>query len=211
MWRTIIGDVAIATGQDAQTTAESVVGPMDLEAATANFESRIEAINTASQTPLPVTELAVDLKLDQSQCNRWLITLEDQLEHRRWLDAGQTADKILRLSPAHPEAMLGEVLAHLGAGLWSTATSSFDRMLQSLPILLGVRPESTLRPHDERLQEGVQKLLDFEREDASRLAIWLCALLDQVAERDEIRQTLDAEDPLNQLLDAGLGLHKSRP
>ena len=96
--------------------------------------------------------------------------------------------------------MLGEVLAHLGGGLWSTATSSFDRMLQSLPILLGVRPESTLRPHDERLQEGVQELLDFEREDASRLAIWLCALLDQVAERDEIRQTLDAEDPLNQLL-----------
>lgn len=211
MWRTIIGDAAVATGQDAQTTAESLVGPMDPEAATANFESRIEAINTASQTPLPVTELAVDLKLDQSQCNRWLITLENQLEHRRWLDAGQTADKILRLSPAHPEAMLGEVLAHLGAGLWSTATSSFDRMLQSLPILLGVRPKSTLRPHDERLQEGIQQLLKFEREDASRLAIWLFALLDQVAERDEIRQTLDAEDPLNQLFDAGLGLHNSRP
>ena len=211
MWRTIIGDAAVATGQDAQTIAESLVGPMDPEAATANFESRIEAINTASQAPLPVTELAVDLKLDQSQCNRWLITLENQLENRRWLDAGQTADKILRLSPAHPEAMLGEVLAHLGAGLWSTATSSFDRMLQSLPILLGVRPESTLRPHDERLQEGIQQLLKFEREDASRLAIWLFALLDQDAERDEIRQTLNAEDPVNQLLDAGLGLHNSHP
>ena len=211
MWRTIIGDAAIATGQDAQTTAESLVGPMDPEAATANFESRIEAINTVSQTPLPVTELAVDLKLDQSQCNRWLITLENQLENRRWLDAGQTADKILRLSPAHPEAMLGEVLAHLGAGLWSTATSSFDRMLQSLPILLGVRPESTLRPRAERLQEGIQQLLKFEREDASRLAIWLFALLDQDAERDEIRQTLNAEDPVNQLLDAGLGLHNSHP
>ena len=70
MWRTIIGDAAVATGQDAQTTAESLVRPMDPEAATANFESRIEAINTASQSPLPVTELAVDLKLDQSQCNR---------------------------------------------------------------------------------------------------------------------------------------------
>ena len=211
MWRTIIGDAAIATGLDAQTTAESLVGPVDSETATANFESRIEAINTASQTPVPVTELAVDLKLDQSQCNRWLTTLEDQLKNRRWLDAGQTADKILRLSPGHPEAMLGEVLAHLGAGLWSTATSSFDRMLRSLPILLGVRPESTLRPHVERLQEGIQQLLNFERDDASRLAIWLCALLDQTAEQDEIRQTLDAEDPLNQLLDAGLGLHKSRP
>ena len=107
--------------------------------------------------------------------------------------------------------MLGEVLAHLGAGMWSTATSSFDRMLQSLPILLGVRPESTLRPHDERLQEGIQQLLKFEREDASRLAIWLFALLDQDAERDEIRQTLNAEDPVNQLLDAGLGLHNSHP
>ena len=68
-------------------------------------------------------------------------------------------------------------------------------MLQSLPILLGVRPESTLRPHDERLQEGIQQL-KFEREDASRLAVWLCTLLDQDAKRDEIRQTLDAEDPV---------------
>ncbi len=211
MWRTIIGDAAVATGQDAQTTAESLVAPVGTEAATADFESRIEAINNVSQKPISVTELALNLKQDQSQCNRWLIALEDQLENRRWLDAGQTADKILRLSPAHPEAMLGEVLAHLGAGLWSTATSSFDRMLQSLPILLGVRPETTLRPRDDRLQEGIQQLLDFEREDASRLAIWLCSLLDQVAERDEIRQTLDAEDPLNQMMDAGLGLHNSRP
>ena len=28
MKRTIIGDAAVATGQDAQTTAESLVGPM---------------------------------------------------------------------------------------------------------------------------------------------------------------------------------------
>ena len=55
------------------------------------------------------------------------------------------------------------------------------------------------------------KLLEFEREDASRLAVWLCTLLDQVAERDKIRQTLNAEDPLNQWLDAGLGLHNSGP
>ena len=210
IWRTIIGDTALATGQDAQTTAESLVAPVDPMSATANFETRVGAINTAAQTPIAVAELAFDLKQDESQCNRWLNALEDQLENRRWIDAGQTADKILRLSPEHPEAMLGEVLAHLGAGLWSTATSSFDRMLQSLPILLGVRPEATLRPRDKRLQEGIQQLLDFDREDASRLAVWLCTLLDQAAERDEIRQTLDAEDPINQLLDAGLGLHNSR-
>ena len=210
IWRTIIGDTALATGQDAQTTAEALVAPVDSVSATANFETRVGAINTAAQTPIAVAELAFDLKQDESQCNRWLNALEDQLENRRWIDAGQTADKILRLSPEHPEAMVGEVLAHLGAGLWSTATSSFDRMLQSLPILLGVRPEATLRPRDERLQQGIQQLLDFDREDASRLAVWLCTLLDQVAERDEIRQTLDAEDPINQLLDAGLGLHNSR-
>ena len=210
IWRTIIGDTALATGQDAQTTAEALVAPVDSVSATANFETRVGAINTAAQTPIAVAELAFDLKQDESQCNRWLNALEDQLENRRWIDAGQTADKILRLSPEHPEAMLGEVLAHLGAGLWSTATSSFDRMLQSLPILLGVRPEATLRPRDKRLQEGIQQLLDFDREDASRLAVWLCTLLDQAAERDEIRQTLDAEDPINQLLDAGLGLHNSR-
>ena len=211
MWRTIIGDAALATGQDAQTTAESLIGPVDAKSATSNFESRVDSINTAGQNPVAVTKLALDLKEDQSQCNRWLSTLETQLKNQRWIDAGQTADKILRLSPEHPEAMLGEVLAHLGAGLWSTATSSFDRMLQRLPVLLGVRPEPSLRPRDERLQEGIQQLLDFEREDASRLAVWLCTLLDQLSKRDEIRQTLDTEDPVNQLLDAGLGLHNSRP
>ena len=211
IWRTIIGDAALATGQDAQTTAESLIGPVDAKSATSNFESRVDSINTAGQKPVAVTKLALDLKEDQSQCNRWLSTLETQLKNQRWIDAGQTADKILRLSPEHPEAMLGEVLAHLGAGLWSTATSSFDRMLQRLPVLLGVRPEPSLRPRDERLQEGIHQLLDFEREDASRLAVWLCTLLDQLSKRDEIRQTLDTEDPVNQLLDAGLGLHNSRP
>ena len=211
MWRTIVGDAALATGQDAKTTAESLVAPVDPVSATMNFESRVEAINTAAQTPLAVDNLALDLEQDQSQCNRWLGTLENQLKNRRWIDAGLTADKILRLSPDHPEAMLGEVLAHLGAGLWSTATSSFDRMLQSLPILLGARPEPTLRPRDERLREGIQQLQNFEREDASRLAVWLHTLMNEFSKRDEIRQTLNAEDPVNQLLDAGLGLHNSSP
>lgn len=211
IWRTIVGDAALATGQDAKTTAESLLAPVDPISATTNFESRVEAINSASQVPVVVADLALDLEQDQSQCNRWLSTLENQLKNRRWIDAGLTADKILRLSPDHPEAMLGEVLAHLGAGLWSTATSSFDRMLQSLPVLLGVRPEPTLRPRDERLREGIQQLQGFEREDASRLAVWLHTLMNEVAKRDEIRQTLDAEDPVNKLLDAGLGLHNSHP
>lgn len=211
IWRTIVGDAALATGQDAKTTAESLLAPVDPISATTNFESRVEAINYAAQAPVVVADLALDLEQDQSQCNRWLSTLENQLENRRWIDAGLTADKILRLSPDHPEAMLGEVLAHLGAGLWSTATSSFDRMLQSLPVLLGVRPEPTLRPRDERLREGIQQLQGFEREDASRLAVWLHTLMNEVAKRDEIRQTLDAEDPVNKLLDAGLGLHNSHP
>ena len=211
IWRTIVGDAALATGQDAKTTAESLLAPVDPISATTNFESRVEAINSAAQAPVVVADLALDLEQDQSQCNRWLSTLENQLKNRRWIDAGLTADKILRLSPDHPEAMLGEVLAHLGAGLWSTATSSFDRMLQSLPVLLGVRPEPTLRPRDERLREGIQQLQDFEREDASRLAVWLHTLMNEVANRDEIRQTLDAEDPVNKLLDAGLGLHNSHP
>ena len=211
IWRTIVGEAALATGQDAKTTAESLLAPVDPISATTNFESRVEAINTASRAPVVVADLALDLELDQSQCNRWLSTLENQLKNRRWIDAGLTADKILRLSPDHPEAMLGEVLAHLGAGLWSTATSSFDRMLQSLPVLLGVRPEPTLRPRDERLREGIQQLQDFEREDASRLAVWLHTLMSEVTKRDEIRQTLDAEDPVNKLLDAGLGLHNSHP
>ena len=211
IWRTIVGEAALATGQDAKTTAESLLAPVDPISATTNFESRVEAINTASQAPVVVADLALDLEQDQSQCNRWLSALENQLKNRRWIDAGLTADKILRLSPDHPEAMLGEVLAHLGAGLWSTATSSFDRMLQSLPVLLGVRPEPTLRPRDERLREGIQQLQDFEREDASRLAVWLHTLMNQVTKRDEIRQTLDAEDPVNKLLDAGLGLHNSHP
>ena len=211
IWRTIVGDAALATGQDAKTTAESLLAPVDPISATTNFESRVEAINSAAQAPVVVADLALDLEQDQSQCNRWLSTLENQLKNRRWIDAGLTADKILRLSPDHPEAMLGEVLAHLGAGLWSTATSSFDRMLQSLPVLLGVRPEPTLRPRDERLREGIQQLQGFEREDASRLAVWLHTLMNEVAKRDEIRQTLDAEDPVNKLLDAGLGLHNSHP
>lgn len=211
IWRTIVGEAALATGQDAKTTAESLLAPVDPISATTNFESRVEAINTASRAPVVVADLALDLEQDQSQCNRWLSTLENQLKNRRWIDAGLTADKILRLSPDHPEAMLGEVLAHLGAGLWSTATSSFDRMLQSLPVLLGVRPEPTLRPRDERLREGIQQLQDFEREDASRLAVWLHTLMSEVTKRDEIRQTLDAEDPVNKLLDAGLGLHNSHP
>ena len=211
IWRTIVGDAALATGQDAKTTAESLLAPVDPISATTNFESRVEAINSAAQAPFVVADLALDLEQDQSQCNRWLSTLENQLKNRRWIDAGLTADKILRLSPDHPEAMLGEVLAHLGAGLWSTATSSFDRMLQSLPVLLGVRPEPTLRPRDERLREGIQQLQGFEREDASRLAVWLHTLMNEVAKRDEIRQTLDAEDPVNKLLDAGLGLHNSHP
>lgn len=211
IWRTIVGDAALATGQDAKTTAESLLAPVDPISATTNFESRVEAINSAAQAPVVAADLALDLEQDQSQCNRWLSTLENQLKNRRWIDAGLTADKILRLSPDHPEAMLGEVLAHLGAGLWSTATSSFDRMLQSLPVLLGVRPEPTLRPRDERLREGIQQLQGFEREDASRLAVWLHTLMNEVAKRDEIRQTLDAEDPVNKLLDAGLGLHNSHP
>ena len=211
IWRTIVGDAAVATGQDAKTTAESLLAPVDPISATTNFESRVEAINSAAQAPVVVADLALDLEQDQSQCNRWLSTLENQLKNRRWIDAGLTADKILRLSPDHPEAMLGEVLAHLGAGLWSTATSSFDRMLQSLPVLLGVRPEPTLRPRDERLREGIQQLQGFEREDASRLAVWLHTLMNEDAKRDEIRQTLDAEDPVNKLLDAGLGLHNSHP
>ncbi|MEC8770301.1 MAG: hypothetical protein VXX19_05590 [Planctomycetota bacterium] len=211
IWRTIVGDAALATGQDAKTTAESLLAPVDPISATTNFESRVEAINSAAQAPVVVADLALDLEQDQSQCNRWLSTLENQLKNRRWIDAGLTADKILRLSPDHPEAMLGEVLAHLGAGLWSTATSSFDRMLQSLPVLLGVRPEPTLRPRDERLREGIQQLQGFEREDASRLAVWLHTLMNEVAKRDEIRQTLDAEDQVNKLLDAGLGLHNSHP
>ena len=211
IWRTIVGDAALATGQDAKTTAESLLAPVDPISATTNFESRVEAINSAAQAPVVVADLALDLEQDQSQCNRWLSTLENQLKNRRWIDAGLTADKILRLSPDHPEAMLGEVLAHLGAGLWSTATSSFDRMLQSLPVLLGVRPEPTLRPRDERLREGIQQLQGFEREDASRLAVWLHTLMNEDAKRDEIRQTLDAEDPVNKLLDAGLGLHNSHP
>lgn len=211
IWRTIVGDAALATGQDAKTTAESLLAPVDPISATTNFESRVEAINSAAQAPVVVADLALDLEQDQSQCNRWLSTLENQLKNRRWIDAGLTADKILRLSPDHPEAMLGEVLAHLGAGLWSTATSSFDRMLQSLPVLLGVRPEPKLRPRDERLREGIQQLQGFEREDASRLAVWLHTLMNEVAKRDEIRQTLDAEDPVNKLLDAGLGLHNSHP
>lgn len=211
IWRTIVGDAALATGQDAKTTAESLLAPVDPISATTNFESRVEAINSAAQAPVVVADLALDLEQDQSQCNRWLSTLENQLKNRRWIDAGLTADKILRLSPDHPEAMLGEVLAHLGAGLWSTATSSFDRMLQSLPVLLGVRPEPTLRPRDERLREGIQQLQGFEREDASRLAVWLHTLMNEVAKRDEIRQTLDAENPVNKLLDAGLGLHNSHP
>ncbi len=211
IWRTIVGEAALATGQDAKTTAESLLAPVDPISATTNFESRVEAINTASQAPVVVADLALDLEQDQSQCNRWLSTLENQLKNRRWIDAGLTADKILRLSPDHPEAMLGEVLAHLGAGLWSTATSSFDRMLQSLPVLLGVRPEPTLRPRDGRLREGIQQLQDFEREDASRLAVWLHTLMNEITKRDEIRQTLDAEDPVNKLLDAGLGLHNSHP
>ena len=211
IWRTIVGDAALATGQDAKTTAESLLAPVDPISATTNFESRVEAINSAAQAPVVVADLALDLEQDQSQCNRWLSTLENQLKNRRWIDAGLTADKILRLSPDHPEAMLGEVLAHLGAGLWSTATSSFDRMLQSLPVLLGVRPEPTLRPRDDRLREGIQQLQGFEREDASRLAVWLHTLMNEVAKRDEIRQTLDAEDPVNKLLDAGLGLHNSHP
>lgn len=211
IWRTIVGDAALATGQDAKTTAESLLAPVDPISATTNFESRVEAINSAAQAPVVVADLALDLEQDQSQCNRWLSTLENQLKNRRWIDAGLTADKILRLSPDHPEAMLGEVLAHLGAGLWSTATSSFDRMLQSLPVLLGVRPEPALRPRDERLREGIQQLQGFEREDASRLAVWLHTLMNEVAKRDEIRQTLDAEDPVNKLLDAGLGLHNSHP
>ena len=211
IWRTIVGDAALATGQDAKTTAESLLAPVDPISATTNFESRVEAINSAARAPVVVADLALDLEQDQSQCNRWLSTLENQLKNRRWIDAGLTADKILRLSPDHPEAMLGEVLAHLGAGLWSTATSSFDRMLQSLPVLLGVRPEPTLRPRDERLREGIQQLQGFEREDASRLAVWLHTLMNEVAKRDEIRQTLDAEDPVNKLLDAGLGLHNSHP
>ena len=91
MWRTIIGDAAVATGQDAQATAESLVGPMEPEAAAAEFESRIETISSASQTPLPVTELAVDLKLDQSQCNRWLIALEDLEQSESKLDARSDA------------------------------------------------------------------------------------------------------------------------
>ena len=211
IWRTIVGDAALATGQDAKTTAESLLAPVDPISATTNFESRVKAINSAAQAPVVVADLALDLEQDQSQCNRWLSTLENQLKNRRWIDAGLTADKILRLSPDHPEAMLGEVLAHLGAGLWSTATSSFDRMLQSLPVLLGVRPEPTLRPRDERLREGIQQLQGFEREDASRLAVWLHTLMNEVAKRDEIRQTLDAENPVNKLLDAGLGLHNSHP
>ena len=211
IWRTIVGDAALATGQDAKTTAESLLAPVDPISATTNFESRVEAINSAAQAPVVVADLALDLEQDQSQCNRWLSTLENQLKNRRWIDAGLTADKILRLSPDHPEAMLGEVLAHLGAGLWSTATSSFDRMLQSLPVLLGVRPEPTLRPRDERLREGIQQLQGFEREDASRLAVWLHTLMNEDAKRDEIRQTLDAEDPVNKLLNAGLGLHNSHP
>ena len=211
IWRTIVGDAALATGQDAKTTAESLLAPVDPISATTNFESRVEAINSAAQAPVVVADLALDLEQDQSQCNRWLSTLENQLKNRRWIDAGLTADKILRLSPDHPEAMLGEVLAHLGAGLWSTATSSFDRMLQSLPVLLGVRPEPTLRPRDDRLREGIQQLQGFEREDASRLAVWLHTLMNEVAKRDEIRQTLDAENPVNKLFDAGLGLHNSHP
>ena len=105
--------------------------------------------------------------------------------------------------------MLGEVLAHLGAGLWSTAASSFDRMLESLPILLGVRPDTKLRPEDDRLQEAVAKLLALDRADATRLAVWLHTLLGQNTERDQIRQTLDPEKPINRLLEAGLGLHNS--
>lgn len=209
VWRTIIGEAAIATGQDALTTAESIAAPADPEAASANFESRMEAINTVAQAPMAVAELALDLEQDQSQCNRWLKVLDDQLQHRKWIDAGQTADRILRLSPDHPEAMLGEVLAHLGAGLWSTAASSFDRMLESLPILLGVRPDTKLRPEDDRLQEAVAKLLALDRADATRLAVWLHTLLGQNTERDQIRQTLDPEKPINRLLEAGLGLHNS--
>ncbi len=211
VWRTIIGEAAIATGQDAKTTAESVTAPVDPQIATANFESRIEAINTVAQAPVAVAELSLDLEQDRSQCNRWLKVLDDQLKQRKWIDAGQTADRILRLSPEHPEAMLGEVLAHLGAGLWSTAASSFDRMLESLPILLGVRPDPQLRPGDDRLQEAIEKLIKLNRSDTARLAVWLHTLLGQIAERDQIRQTLDAEKSINQLLDAGLGLHNFAP
>ena len=99
VWRTIIGEAAIATGQDALTTAESIAAPADPETASANFESRMEAINTVAQAPMAVAELALDLEQDQSQCNRWLKVLDDQLQHRKWIDAGQTADRILRLSP----------------------------------------------------------------------------------------------------------------
>ena len=211
VWRTIIGEAAIATGQDAKTTAESITAPVDPQIATANFESRIEAINTVAQAPVAVAELSLDLEQDRSQCNRWLKVLDDQLKQRKWIDAGQTADRILRLSPEHPEAMLGEVLAHLGAGLWSTAASSFDRMLESLPILLGVRPDPQLRPGDDRLQEAIEKLINLNRFDTNRLAVWLHTLLGQITERDQIRQTLDAEKSINQLLDAGLGLHNSAP
>ena len=70
VWRTIIGEAAIATGQDAKTTAESVTAPVDPQIATANFESRIEAINTVAQAPVAVAELSLDLEQDRSQCNR---------------------------------------------------------------------------------------------------------------------------------------------
>ena len=94
MWRTIIGDVAIATGQDAQTTAESVVGPMDLEAATANFESQVKP--STRHHPL---FRSLNLPLISSWISRMqslVDTLEDQLSVEDGL-MRQTADKILRL------------------------------------------------------------------------------------------------------------------
>ena len=52
IWRTIVGDAALATGQDAKTTAESLLAPVDPISATTNFESRVEAINSAREPRL---------------------------------------------------------------------------------------------------------------------------------------------------------------
>ncbi|MAV55244.1 MAG: hypothetical protein CMJ28_04735 [Phycisphaerae bacterium] len=211
VWRTIIGDGATATGLDAKSTAEAVSTPVGDDEATQDFESRIGAINAVAQAPVEVSRLALDLDQDRSQCNRWLIALDDQLENDRWIDAGQTADKILRLTPSHPEAMLGEVLANLGAGLWLSASVAFDRLLDTNPILVAVRPDQKLRPSTTRLQEAVDLLKKLEQPNGLRLAIWVLELLGQDEERDVLRQSLDAEQSINQMLDAGLGLHSPGP
>jgi len=88
------------------------------------------------------------------------ILAEADLSARRYLDAEDRYEQVVRLDPENPLGHIGRIHAQIGSGMIESASLNLRTLLEGHPQMIAVRYEPKLLPDSKRLQWVHDKLLD---------------------------------------------------